>query len=167
MHCWLCSEVPHEYKTKSLWVLCTLGLTCASLFGEYGGLSADCKWRRATTIISTTVSSTTATPTEMAAAIITFCLDIWSTSEMALTVLSVVLAEEGTGVEVTSESAMAATVENVLRLGDDDIIDIIDVDDVVDLLPPSHAETELPVYNTKLYNDYWLRTYNYTYLLRI
>ena len=86
---------------------------------------------------------------------------------MALTVLSVVLAEEGTGVEVTSESAMAATVENVLRLGDDDIIDIIDVDDVVDLLPPSHAETELPVYNTKLYNDYWLRTYNYTYLLRI
>ena len=80
-------------------------------------------------------------------------------------------AEEGTGVEVTSESVVAATVEKVLRLDEendivdtidvDDIVDllrlseendivgIIDEDDVVDLLPPSHAETELPVYNTK------------------
>ena len=100
-----------------------------------------------------------------------------------MSLLCVVPAEEGTGVEVTGESVVAATVEKVLRLGEeDDIVDTIDVDDVVDLfrlgeendivgfideddvvdlLPPSHTETELPVYNSKLYNDYWLHTHNY------
>ena len=130
------------------------------------------------------MSNTTTTPTEITAAITTFCLDIWSRSETAL--LCVVPAEEGTGVEVTSESVVAATVEKVLRLneendildtidvddvvdllrlGEENIVGIIDEDDVVDLLPPSHAETELPVYNTKLYNGYWLHTHNYSYLL--
>ena len=89
-----------------------------------------------------------------------------------MSLLCVVPAEEGTGVEVTGESVVAATVEKVLRLDEeddivdtidvddvvdllrlgeeDDIVGIIDEDDVVDLLPPSQAETELPVYNVKL-----------------
>jgi hypothetical protein len=68
-----------------------------------------------------------------------------------LTVLCVESAEEGVGgITVASEGAAPPTVDEVLRLGEDDIIDTVDAVDVIDLsmeLLPSHAETELPVYN--------------------
>ena len=119
-------------------MFCTFGLTCARLLGEeYGGFSADCKWRRVTTASSTTTSNSTATPTEMAAAIVTFCPDICFGTASTI---GCVGCEEGIGVQV-------ATVEEVLRFGEDDITDIVDVADIIDVavlgeLPP---ETELPV----------------------
>ena len=149
-------------------MVCTLGLTCASLLEEYDGLSPDCNWRRVTTAVSITAINRTTTATEMDTAIIALCpddgfgvalrvvcveseddigVDPDDGLEVALRVVCVE-SEDDIGIEVGSSKGVVAaslTVEEVLRLGEDDVTDVVDIVDVVDDTGRSHAETELPI----------------------